>query len=77
MNNIFSHLKKNKPQLLIVADDKEANEAASLASYLNYEPFVLTDFRANFDDDLLSLTTKVKFLCLLLLLFIVRHLFII
>lgn len=60
MNNIFSYLKHNKPQLLVVSDEKQAYMASSCASYLNYEPFVLSDFRANAGDDLLSFSDELK-----------------
>lgn len=60
MNNIFSHLKNNKTELIIVSDEKEAQNVSSLASYLNYEVFILSDFRANFGDDLLSFSDELK-----------------
>lgn len=60
MHNIFSHLKYNNPQLIIVNDDKQALVASSCASYLSYEPFILSDFRATFGDDLLSFSDELK-----------------
>ena len=60
MNNIFSYLKNKKPELLIVCDEKEAFYAKDCASYLGYEPFVLSDFRANFGDDLNSFSEELK-----------------
>ena len=60
MNNIFAHLKQNKPQILIVSDEKQSDIASSCASYLEYEPFVLSDFRANYGDDLLSFNQELK-----------------
>jgi transcription-repair coupling factor (superfamily II helicase) len=60
VNNIFTHLKQNKPQLLIVSDEKEAELSSFCASYLGYEPFILSDFRANFGDDLLSFSDELK-----------------
>jgi transcription-repair coupling factor (superfamily II helicase) len=66
MNNIFEYLKTNKkssnnrPEILIVSDDKQAEVASNCASYLEYEPFVLSDFRANYEDDLLSFSQEIK-----------------
>ena len=60
MNNIFEYLKNNKPELLIVADDKEAQTAYSCVKFLNKTPFVLSDFRANFGDDLNSFSEELK-----------------
>jgi len=60
MNNIFEHLQKDKFELLIVSDEKEALNATSCASYLGYEPFVLSDFRANYGDDLNSFSGELK-----------------
>jgi len=60
MNNIFAYLKQNKPQMIIVSDEKEAQTANFCASYLGFEPFVLSDFRANFGDDLLSFSDELK-----------------
>ncbi|MDY0321977.1 MAG: transcription-repair coupling factor [Arcobacteraceae bacterium] len=59
MQNIFSFIKnikssKEKLDLLIVVDDREALRAKDAAKYFGYEPFVLPDFRANWGDDLLS-----------------------
>ncbi|HIP13394.1 MAG TPA: transcription-repair coupling factor [Arcobacter sp.] len=60
MNNIFEHLEKEKFELLVVSDEKEAQIASSCASYLGYEPFVLSDFRANYGDDLNSFSGELK-----------------
>ncbi len=60
MQDIFYNLKTNKPQLLIVSDEKEANVAKDCASFLGYEPFLLPDFRANYGDDLLSFSDELK-----------------
>ena len=61
MKNIYEFLKnlKNEKrtkecQLLIVNDDRQAQIASDIVSYLGLKPFVLSDFRANFGDDLLS-----------------------
>jgi len=59
MNDIFSFLKnikssKEKLDLLIVVDDREALKAKDAVKYFGFEPFVLPDFRANWGDDLLS-----------------------
>lgn len=59
MKNIFAFLKnikqtKEKLDLLIVSDEKEALKAKDIAKYFAYEPFLLPDFRANYGDDLLS-----------------------
>ncbi len=61
MNNIYEFLsQKNNCELLIVNDDKQAQSAYDIASYLGYEPFVLSDFRANFGDDLLSFSEELQ-----------------
>ena len=61
MNKIFNYIKNNKDtKLLIVSDEKEASVASDCASYLGLEPFVLSDLRANFGDDLLSFTEEIK-----------------
>ncbi len=61
MNKIFNHIKNNKDtQLLIVADEKQANIARDCASFLEKTPFVLSDLRANFGDDLLSFSDEIK-----------------
>ena len=60
MNNIFNYLKTNKPQLIVVANDKEAYETSDCVSYLEHTPFVLSDFRANAGDDLNSFSDELK-----------------
>lgn len=61
MNKIFNYIKQNKDtQLLIVADEKQAMMARDVASYLGRVPFVLSDLRANFGDDLLSFSDEIK-----------------
>ncbi|MEA3290350.1 MAG: transcription-repair coupling factor [Campylobacterota bacterium] len=60
MNKIFNHLKNKKQQLLIVADEKQADIARDCASYLGLTPFVLSDLRANFGDDLLSFSDEIR-----------------
>jgi len=60
MNNIFNYLKTNQPQLIVVANDKEAYEASDYISYLGNTPFVLSDFRANAGDDLNSFSDELK-----------------
>jgi len=61
MNKIFNYIKQNKDtKLLIVADEKQAMMARDVASYLGLSPFVLSDLRANFGDDLLSFTDEIK-----------------
>ena len=61
MNKIFNYIKKNKDiQLLIVSDEKQADIARDCASFLGKEPFVLSDLRANFGDDLLSFSEEIK-----------------
>ena len=61
MNKIFNYIKTNKDiQLLIVSDEKQAMIARDCASYLGLEPFVLSDLRANFGDDLLSFSEELK-----------------
>ena len=67
MNNIYEFLKGLKDdkklkecELLIVNDDKQAQEASDIVSFLGFTPFVLSDFRANFGDDLLSFSTELQ-----------------
>jgi transcription-repair coupling factor (superfamily II helicase) len=67
VNNIYEflkNLKENKKlkecELLIVNDDKQAQEASDIISFLGFTPFVLSDFRANFGDDLLSFSTELQ-----------------
>ena len=61
MNKIFNYIKQNKDtKLLIVADEKQAMIARDCASYLGLSPFVLSDLRANFGDDLLSFSDEIK-----------------
>ena len=61
MNNIFQFLsEKNDCQLLIVGDDKEAQIASDISSFKGLKPFVLTDFRANYGDDLLSFSQELQ-----------------
>ena len=61
MNKIFNYIKQNKDtKLLIVADEKQAMIARDCASYLGLVPFVLSDLRANFGDDLLSFSDEIK-----------------
>jgi transcription-repair coupling factor (superfamily II helicase) len=60
MHDIFYSLKQNKPQLLVVSDEKEAYQAKDCASFLGYAPFLLPDFRANYGDDLLSFSEELK-----------------
>ncbi len=61
MNNIYEFLKKEKKcELLIVNDDKQANMAFDIVSFLGYKAFMLPDFRANFGDDLLSFSEELQ-----------------
>ncbi len=67
MKDIYEFLKnlKNKKrlkevQLLVVNDDKQAQVASDIVSYLGFSPFVLSDFRANFGDDLLSFSEELQ-----------------
>ena len=67
MNSIYEFLKKlkdekelKKCQLLIVNDDKQAQEASDIVSFLGFKPFLLADFRANFGDDLLSFSEELQ-----------------
>lgn len=61
MNSLFEFFKeKNDCKLLIVSDDKEAQEASDILSYNEKKPFVLADFRANFGDDLLSFSEELQ-----------------
>ncbi len=67
MNNIYEFLKNLKDEkrlkeceLLIVNDDKQAQIASDIVSFLGFTPFVLADFRANFGDDLLSFSEELQ-----------------
>ncbi len=61
MNKIFNYIKNNKDlELLIVSDEKQSLQAADCASFLGKMPFVLSDLRANFGDDLLSFSDEIK-----------------
>lgn len=67
MNSIYEFLKNlqnekrlKEAQLLIVNDDKQAQQASDIVSYLGFTPFVLADFRANFGDDLLSFSEELQ-----------------
>lgn len=61
MNKIFNYIKQNKNlQLLIVSDEKQALNARDCCSYLGRTPFVLSDLRANYGDDLLSFSDEIK-----------------
>lgn len=67
MKNIYEYLKNLKEEkklkeceLLIVNDDKQAQIASDIVSFLGFKPFTLADFRANFGDDLLSFSTELQ-----------------
>ena len=67
MKNIYEFLKNLKDekrtkecQLLIVNDDRQAQIASDIVAYLGLKPFVLSDFRANFGDDLLSFSNELQ-----------------
>ncbi|MGA1931982.1 transcription-repair coupling factor [Arcobacter sp. YIC-464] len=67
MKSIYEFLKNLKDEkrlkeceLLIVNDDKQAQIANDIVSYLGFTPFVLSDFRANFGDDLLSFSEELQ-----------------
>ena len=67
MKNIYEFLKNLKDekrlkecQLLIVNDDTQAQMASDIVSFLGFKPFVLSDFRANFGDDLLSFSQELQ-----------------
>ena len=67
MNSIYEFFKNlkdekslKKCQLLVVNDDKQAQTAGDIVSFLGFESFVLADFRANFGDDLLSFSTELQ-----------------
>ncbi|MEA2019731.1 MAG: helicase-related protein [Campylobacterota bacterium] len=61
MNKIFNYIKQHKDiQLLIVSDEKQAMVARDCASFLGRQPFILSDLRANFGDDLLSFSQEIK-----------------
>ncbi len=61
MHNIYNFFKqKNDTQLLIVSDEKQAQIAKDLISFNGKIPFVLSDFRANYGDDLLSFSEELQ-----------------
>ncbi len=67
MKNIYEFLKGLKDekrlkecQLLIVNDERQAQIASDIVSFLGFKPFVLSDFRANFGDDLLSFSEELQ-----------------
>ncbi len=65
MQNIYDFLNnklttKNDCELLIVSDDKQAQEASDIANFKGYKAFMLSDFRANFGDDLLSFSEELQ-----------------
>jgi transcription-repair coupling factor (superfamily II helicase) len=61
MNNIYNHFKnQNNTQLLIVSDDKQAQIASDIVNFNGKVPFVLSDFRANYGDDLLSFSDELQ-----------------
>ena len=61
MNNLFDFLSsKNDCELLIVSDDIQAQIASDIAAFKGLKPFVLSDFRANFGDDLLSFSEELQ-----------------
>ncbi|MDD4328535.1 MAG: transcription-repair coupling factor [Aliarcobacter sp.] len=67
MKNIYEFLKNLKDekrtkecQLLIVNDDRQAQIASDIVAYLGLKPFVISDFRANFGDDLLSFSNELQ-----------------
>ena len=67
MKNIYEYLKNLKEekklkqcQLLIVNDDIQAQKASDIISFLGFKSFVLSDFRANFGDDLLSFSEELQ-----------------
>lgn len=61
MQNLFSFFsQKNDCQLLIVNDDKQAQEAHDILRFHGLMPFTLSDFRANFGDDLLSFNQELQ-----------------
>lgn len=61
MQNLFSFFsQKNDCQLLIVNDDKQAQEAHDILRFHGLMSFTLSDFRANFGDDLLSFNQELQ-----------------
>ena len=67
MQNIYEFLKNLKDekrlkecQLLIVNDDKQAQTANDIVKLLGFQAFTLSDFRANFGDDLLSFSGELQ-----------------
>ena len=60
LKNLQNEKRLKECQLLIVNDDKQAQIASDIVSYLGFTPFVLADFRANFGDDLLSFSQELQ-----------------
>ncbi len=61
MNNIYKFLKDNNDtQLIIVNDDKQAQITSDIVAYQGKTPFVLSDFRAAYGDDLLSFSEEIQ-----------------
>jgi transcription-repair coupling factor (superfamily II helicase) len=60
LKNLKDEKRTKECQLLIVNDDKQAQVASDIVAYLGLKPFVLSDFRANFGDDLLSFSTELQ-----------------
>lgn len=67
MKNIYEFLRNLKDdkklktcELIIVNDEAKAQIASHIVSFLGFKPFVLSDFRANFNDDLLSFQEELQ-----------------
>ena len=63
MNNIYSFLKnKNNSScdVIITADDKQSQSTSDICEFLGLKPFVLSDLRANYLDDLLPFSTELQ-----------------
>ena len=61
MHNLYNFFKeKNDCELLIVADDKQAQTSKDILEFKGKKAFVLSDFRANFGDDLLSFSEELQ-----------------
>jgi len=57
---VFEFLKENRADILVVKDEKEANEVLDVAKFLDIEVITLPDFRARFGDDLRSFKEEIE-----------------
>lgn len=51
-SNLYPKIKNRPPELLLLSDSREAEQAYELCRFLRYEPWLFPEFRANVGDDL-------------------------